>query len=305
MSINGERLPSPDGEVRQVALDVIPAELLQAIVVTKLLTADQDADAIGGNLNLVTKQAPEKMRISGTFGLGYVGLTESGIQTGNVTFGDRYFENKLGFVATGSFFNSNRGSDNFEAEYDDGDLASFELRDYTFNRKRNGVTTRLDFDLSSRTEFVFDAIYNDYRDDELRRRLTNGVEDSELVRSLRDREEIQKIGTFAFGAVHRFGNEIMIDGRFHYGYAEEDGPNRQTTDFLQEDVEFDPNVTPGSIDPDNIRPNPLNEDISSYFLDSIQRSDTFTSDRDVNASGNVTLPALLRGDFGALFKFGG
>lgn len=68
--INGERIPSPEGDVRQVALDVIPADLLEAIEVTKALTQDMDADAIGGAVNVVTKRAPNVPRISLTLGGG-------------------------------------------------------------------------------------------------------------------------------------------------------------------------------------------------------------------------------------------
>ena len=65
MMINGERIPAPDPLLRQVALDVVPSELLQAIEVSKALTPDMDADAIGGSVNLVMKTAPEKFRAAG------------------------------------------------------------------------------------------------------------------------------------------------------------------------------------------------------------------------------------------------
>ena len=71
MMINGERIPSPDPLIRQVALDVIPSDLLQAIEVSKALTPDMDADSIGGSVNLVMKQAPEKLRLFGAIGGGY------------------------------------------------------------------------------------------------------------------------------------------------------------------------------------------------------------------------------------------
>ena len=63
MMIDGERIPSPEGDIRSVALDVIPADLLESIEVTKALTPDMDGDAIGGAVNLVTRQAPEKRRV--------------------------------------------------------------------------------------------------------------------------------------------------------------------------------------------------------------------------------------------------
>jgi outer membrane receptor for Fe3+-dicitrate len=71
MMINGERIPAPDPLLRQVALDVVPSELLQAIEVSKALTPDMDADAIGGSVNLVMKTAPEKLRVLGAIGGGY------------------------------------------------------------------------------------------------------------------------------------------------------------------------------------------------------------------------------------------
>ena len=70
-TINGERIPSPEAGTRDIALDVIPANLLQSIKVSKALTPDMDGDSIGGNINLVTKRAPEQRHISGTLGLGY------------------------------------------------------------------------------------------------------------------------------------------------------------------------------------------------------------------------------------------
>ena len=71
MMIDGERIPSPDPLIRQVAVDVVPSELLQSIEVSKALTPDMDADSIGGSVNLVMKQAPEKLRLFGAVGGGY------------------------------------------------------------------------------------------------------------------------------------------------------------------------------------------------------------------------------------------
>lgn len=55
--INGNNIPSPEDDNRNVSLDVIPSDLLGAIEVSKTLTPDMDADAIGGSVNLITKNA--------------------------------------------------------------------------------------------------------------------------------------------------------------------------------------------------------------------------------------------------------
>lgn len=55
MTINGNRLPSAEGDTRNVQLDLIPADMVQTIEVNKVVTSDMDGDAIGGSINLVTK----------------------------------------------------------------------------------------------------------------------------------------------------------------------------------------------------------------------------------------------------------
>ena len=69
--VNGERMPSAEGDNRKVQLDLIPSDMIQTVVVNKAVTADMDADAIGGAVNLITRQAPQRQRISITGGSGY------------------------------------------------------------------------------------------------------------------------------------------------------------------------------------------------------------------------------------------
>ena len=60
VTINGVDVPSPEGDVRQIKLDLIPANLVESVEINKTLSANQDGDAIGGSVNLVTKTAPER-----------------------------------------------------------------------------------------------------------------------------------------------------------------------------------------------------------------------------------------------------
>lgn len=55
VTVNGNRLPSAEGDIRNVQLDLIPADMIQTIEVNKVVTADMDGDAIGGSINLITK----------------------------------------------------------------------------------------------------------------------------------------------------------------------------------------------------------------------------------------------------------
>ena len=53
--MDGVHIPGTAEGDRIAKLDDVPTDLLGAIEVTKTLTADMEADAIGGSVNLVTK----------------------------------------------------------------------------------------------------------------------------------------------------------------------------------------------------------------------------------------------------------
>lgn len=72
--VNGVKIPSPDNKNRFVPLDIFPSELLDRLVVSKSLTADQEGDGIGGAVNLVMKDAPEKRMINANLSIGYSSL---------------------------------------------------------------------------------------------------------------------------------------------------------------------------------------------------------------------------------------
>ncbi len=304
--INGERVPSPDGELRSVAADVIPADLLQAIEVTKALTPDMDADAIGGAVNLVMKQAPQERALLATVAGGYNGLMgDSGQFQGGFTWGTRLLGGKLGAIVSGSAMNSHRGSDNFEPSYDEGDLDELGVRDYTINRKRAGVNWALDFRQSPSSNYYLRGVSNYFSDYEYRRELFYGVGDHEIARNLKDRFESERIASLSGGGEHLLGGGAVVDYRINGSYADNDRPDEYNTSFLQEDVEFAPNVTPTSIDPDNIQANPLNEDFSAFTLDEQELSDNFNRERDFVGAFNVRLPLGARDGFAGFVKFGG
>jgi hypothetical protein len=59
VTIDGVHVPSPEA-VRNVKLDAIPADLIDSVEINKTLSANQEGDAIGGSVNLVTKKATDQ-----------------------------------------------------------------------------------------------------------------------------------------------------------------------------------------------------------------------------------------------------
>lgn len=301
--INGERLPSPEGDGRSVALDVIPADLLESIEISKAVTPDMDADAIGGVVNLVTKVAPEEGRTSIAFGGGYNDLMDDDTTLGNFVVGRRWNGSATGLVLSGSLFDTNRGSDNIEPEYDDGELDDLQLRDYTINRERLGLSGTLDHRPSDSAELRFNAVWNEFGDQEYRRRLRFRPGDDAIERELKDRYEVQEIGSMSFRGSFFSDAGRLFEYRVSYSTALESEPDRFDTTFVQEDVEFDPNVSPTSINPGNIQANPRNADISQSVLDDIVRENNLTEDEEVGARFDLSLPVGGL-DRGGLLKFG-
>jgi TonB-dependent receptor len=68
--INGVKVTSPDDKSRFVPLNVVPSDMLGSIEVHKSLLPELEGDAIGGTVNLVMKDAPERevFKVLGSIG---------------------------------------------------------------------------------------------------------------------------------------------------------------------------------------------------------------------------------------------
>src|SRR3546814_2449819 len=93
-SINGSRVPAPESDVRSVALDVIPSELIESIEIKKSLTPDMDADTIGASIEINTTSAFDRKKpfVSVTAEGSYNDLTEKLSPKGSVDFATRLGE---------------------------------------------------------------------------------------------------------------------------------------------------------------------------------------------------------------------
>src|SRR6202045_1730677 len=116
VTINGVNVPSPEGIVRNIKLDAVPADLVERIEVFKTLSANQDADGIGGTVNLVTRTAGERpfYALGGTGGYNPI---QNGYWRGGLdgVFGKRFgVRKKFGFLLNGTFDKTDRGIDDLE-----------------------------------------------------------------------------------------------------------------------------------------------------------------------------------------------
>ncbi len=82
-NLNGSPLPSPDPDKQAVPMDLIPAGLLDNIVVEKTFAPDKPGDFAGGSTNLSTKDYPERRTLKFSVKTGY--NSETSLENGVLT----------------------------------------------------------------------------------------------------------------------------------------------------------------------------------------------------------------------------
>ena len=158
-TFGGVRLPatdvttSPQGGSRAVSFDAIPAEMIGAVTVTKTNRPEQEAEALGGTIEITPKTVPMtgKPYFSDLMvGSGYEPLRGTWIKDFAATVGGRFGvkgSDYTPFSAIGvfSYYEDRRGVDDLEASYADNQAGgvpdkaqtAFDQRYYRQHKKRH------------------------------------------------------------------------------------------------------------------------------------------------------------------------
>lgn len=330
VTINGNRIPSAEGDTRNVQLDLIPADMIQTIEVNKVVTPDMDGDAIGGSINLVTKNSPYKRTITATAGSGYNRISEKAQLNLGFTYGDRFFNDKLGVMLSASYQNAPSGSDDVEFVWDTDSkgticLTDYQIRQYYVTRERQSYSAAFDWDINANHKLFFKGIFNNRNDWENRYRLTlkdlnkdvnkkkeGAVADNKASVRLQTkagspnnrnaRLERQRTMDFTLGGEHLFG-KLSMDWNASYARASEERPNERYLGYELKKQNFD-------IDLSDIR-SPyasaqagstliLNNDFSLQELTEQQED---IVEKDLKFSMNFKLP-LVKGFYSNQLRFG-
>lgn len=173
VTIDGVTVPSPESSVRQVNLTTIPANLVQSLEINKTLSANQDADGIGGSVNLVTKSAGNTPTMSFGSTIGHTPIA-NGRYIGQVdgTIGRRFGASKRwGAVLGGSADYNGRAIDNLQptpnVNPDGSDRPYFDnatIRQYRYYRDRWGVAGGMDYRLKEGSSLSLHGLFSDFKD---------------------------------------------------------------------------------------------------------------------------------------------
>ncbi len=186
VTLNGNRIPSAEGDNRNIQMDLIPADMIQMVQVNKAITPEMDGDAIGGSVNLVTRTAPIGTRISGNLGTSSVTAGEGMGYNAGLVIGKGM--GKFGFIFSGSYRNDQIGSDNIEAawanEVDNEDfddqlpeegenmetvevdpfVEETDIREYEIQRVRRSASLDLNYEINENHKLFVKSMYT-WRDD--------------------------------------------------------------------------------------------------------------------------------------------
>src|SRR5665213_431010 len=328
VTVDGVHVPGTEAD-RIPKLDDVPSDLLGAIEVSKTLSADMDADAIGGTVNLVTKtpEGPPHGYIAGQYG--QIDLHSRNTYQGSLTYGGRFGEDgKLGFLLGGSADRNNRSIDDVEPAWgvystpSNGSVSApneWSLRDYLYQRERYGVGGDLDYRFDARNQVYVKGLWSlfknygtrwvyDISGDASPATSTSGtIAGAGLQRRSQFRTPKEQLWAGSAGGKHEIGAWTVA-------YAFDFAGTRQL-DRNSRSSNFDytgPDLTVGYTAADHTYPkyqyqsasdaaaaaNPANYTLSNYSL-----SDHLTTGRDLGGAANALLQ-YEAGGFASQLKLG-
>jgi TonB-dependent receptor len=341
VTIDGADVPGTLAtDVRAVKLDDVPADLLGSIEVTKTLTADQDARAIGGSVNLVTK-VPEGAPhgyFAGNYSYQSLQSTDNG--QADASYGGRAGDTqKLGFLLSGTYNRTNRTIDDVEPSYGadfigpNGSVtpvtsgsafnhvypAQWSERDYSYYRTRYGLGGDLDYRFSPTSSVFIKGLWSAFFDEANRWETSVGggtdamingvptVTGASVGNTVANRGPIEHTWGFSGG-----GKQDL--GRVHLSYAANYAGSQATQhDHYQDNYNgtgplsaFNYTYNKSPLIPTYTASPAVRAAISNpadYSLATLQTDNELNSGQTVGAKADALVPYSLAG-LPASFKFG-
>ena len=300
VTVNGVRMPSVDTQERDIDLSLVSSNMLDGIEVTKALTADQDADAIGGTVDLRLRTAPERLLADFQVLGGYTRLQN---YYGNYKFsgnlGNRFLDNKFGVIVGFNTDRYDRSADQFSGDYElipnpqaagalTPNVTNLTLRENALTRSRLGGNTLLDYRLSN-GKIVFSSFYNFLKNE------TNQRVNSFEINSNRHRYS----HLLSSGDASVFTASLTVEQEFNWisydaGAAKTESLNKHPNDYywdFMEESAFDGTRLDEMrfASPENIPP-VFRNNIDNTYFENLNYRTSKTNESEVSGFGNLKVP---------------
>lgn len=313
ITVNGERIPSTDGEDRSVDLSMLSPDQLSGIEVFKALTPDKDADAIGGSVNFVIGRAANERRADVRVQTGYASQQDvAGLYRGSALFSDRFFDSRFGVVASANIQRADRSADALDADYEITQLPSEEDPDGTFDvadlnlgrtletRDRYGAGLTLDFDALG-GYLLYNASFGQTERDEIRRRKRYRLAAGRTQYDIRDRQRTTQLFTNSLSGKH-VARRFQFDWRGSYSRSLQRSPFGTTLVF-RELAAFTPDLVEDE-GPEQI-PLGAKNNLDATFLSQSNWEKGRVLEADLTFQGDLRIPFRFGRQVAGFFKAGG
>jgi TonB-dependent receptor len=309
VQVGGVKMASTDADDRSVDLSMISPYMLEGIEVTKAITPDMDADAIGGTVNFKLKEAQP--------GLKYDLLAQGSYNDLKATYDDykfvasgstRLYNDMLGVFAQADIERRNRSSNNMSSGYvlnspqlyknNTVYINSLGLNDINRIKNRYGATLVLDYRIPAGS-LIMNNFISLSNTDVLNRGESYNIDDNTKDYDTYDYENKLNVMVNSLEYSQDF-SLFKVNAMVSNSYSEAKTPDYISFTFEEANALNNVNRQTSPYD----LPKYAKNNISNTFLTDIARSNSLSKDREVAGAVDLSRNVNLLEQLSALFKIG-
>jgi len=233
IQIDGVDMASTSDEERSSGLGMISQYMLGGIELNKSAMADQEANVIGGTVNLIMKEAPDIPQLNILAENGYNTLSKSYTNPKFVLNASRrFYHNLIGVFGQLSFEQSHEGNDQMSASYSEEivegkekmTVENMNLNDLnTFMKHRIGASLVLDYTTST-TKLKFSNFFSTRNSDNTAFNIRYSLEGNDEIHSIDANQNKITVMNNALKVEQYFGG-YKLDASVAYAYSKNDYPD--------------------------------------------------------------------------------
>ena len=316
VTMDGVPMPPTSSSNRMVNMSMISSNMLSGIEVFKTVTPDMDAAVLGGTVNFQMREAHKSSTAAPEIDI--VAQNEyNDLQNdyGNYkfvgSFGDRYFNDRLGILLQGVAENVNRTSAEINADYS--------LLSTNFGEKNPQELVSLTPTYNPRRTERYDAtLITDYKLPEGKVKLMNFFSSGKLKTESRGQQYNLNLNEIHYNAGYSSSTRNNITNlldfkhklslfdanlKLSHSYTENIAPENWGADFLQTPNLSDINPRQN---PEVIARSAIEKlDLEKMYFNRLYTSDSFKKQRDLRAAIDIKSSFNISNLIKATFKLGG
>ena len=307
ININGVKMAASGAGDRSSDLSMISPYMLEGIEVSKAVTADQDADVLGGSVNFKIKKTPKGFKVDALAQGGYNQIANT-FQNYKVMVGisNRFFDNSLGIFAQIDVEDRNRSSHEFGANYIMEDpllkkiaFTKLNLQDISRQKKRYGATLVMDYDLGHGN-----IVFSNF----------GSMVDNEILKHIERHDAQNNVHTFASNETQSKLGILMNSLEFNYDIKGFKINGVVANSFTENKIPFnlsngfDEGSAYNNIDPygdPKLAPLTAKNNLDNTYMQKVQMSNRYNKESETTVALNLEYALPISSTVGVDIKVGG